>query len=62
MICESAVIQGPVVFGENNIVHPRASIISKGGPIVIGNGNIIEEFVQIVNEYTLSVREWSLFE
>lgn len=52
----SAVIQGPAVLGENNVIHPMASIggdpqdLKYGGEktsLAIGSGNRIREFVTI---------------
>ncbi|KAI9202597.1 dynactin subunit p27 [Polychytrium aggregatum] len=49
-ICEEAVIRGDVIFGANNVVHPKCRIVSEGGgQIFIGSNNIIEENVLITN-------------
>jgi dynactin-6 len=51
LICEGAFLQGNIILGHGNVLHPRSEIKSNNGPIVIGNDNIFEEQVLIENEY-----------
>ena len=50
VICETSILTGNIIIGENNIFHPKCKIMSEGGGrIVIGDGNIFEETSQVLN-------------
>ncbi|TPX63244.1 hypothetical protein SpCBS45565_g06758 [Spizellomyces sp. 'palustris'] len=50
VICEDAILEGPITFGPDNVIHPKCVIRSEGGgEIVFGRGNIVEESAVIVN-------------
>lgn len=55
IICDEAILDGKISFGDNNIIHPKCTIVSEGGgDIIFGDNNIIEENVYIVNKYVIT--------
>ena len=48
-VAQAADLHGKIEFGENCVVHPKATIIAEGGDIIFGEFCIIEEKAKIIN-------------